>query len=165
MTWRSPFGLLLTASLALNLFAVGVLAGRFVLFEETAAPSQPLLASRELTIGELVRTLPMAERARAEELIGARRDDIIQRLQALAEARDEAAASMGAAGFDRKRVEAALAMLRKRNLELESRLHEIVAGIAAGLPLEERRRIATAVLLQSSAAAEESTLLLGVPLL
>ncbi|HYE00803.1 MAG TPA: periplasmic heavy metal sensor [Alphaproteobacteria bacterium] len=131
--------LLLIASLALNLALGGLLAGGAI--RQWAWGGH----GGEAPMRGLMRVLPAESHEAARAALAAGRPEMEARLAALRDARRELVAALAREPYDRAAVEAAFAALRARTAEVQAQAHGTVAGLAAGLGPEQRRRLGQAV--------------------
>lgn len=142
---RSTRRVLLVASIVLNVFLIGVigagLAARHGVFHSPHdRPARPF----EMPSPRKIRAvLPEADQPVAEAIFAAHRDEVRQKIRAMAEARRAVAAAMRAEPFDRAALDAALAELRSREAELASTVQQAIADLVEKIDAESRGRIAT----------------------
>jgi len=144
-------GALLIASLALNLFGIGLLAGSYLRPQLAGrdGPGPASLAPAAFEANELLVALPEAARPRAAEIIEAHAADLQAGLAALGPARLEVIAALGREPFDADAAAAALSALRDRALALQVTAHAIVTEVAGGLSEADRERFAQALFLRT----------------
>ncbi|MGQ0663553.1 MAG: periplasmic heavy metal sensor [Pseudomonadota bacterium] len=130
----------LFVSLGVNLFLVGLMAGRYL------GPSAPPFASgpspagdRPWFIHRMAENLPPEHRQVFEDAMAERRRDMGAANAAMREARRRVRDALVAEPFDRAALEAALADLRNRALDSQKAVHDAIAGAAQRLPPEARR--------------------------
>ena len=132
---------LLAASLVLNVFAVGALGGgAFMLFRPGvvrmgpgALPPGPAAAGRDL---------PPAERNRFRTTVRAVLGDNRDLVRGAIEARSRAFELFMQPSFDRGAANEALDQARAADFAVRTRLERAELDFAAGLPVEERARLA-----------------------
>ena len=137
--------ILLIASLVLNVFVVGGLAGAAIMWQrlETQRPlvglgrparlrqaADVLAPENRRMLREAVRTAALSSRPQVEQARAARQ---------------EAARLLVQPDFDRAAFEAALARARAADLAVRTRLEEAVTDTAARLPFREREALAAAL--------------------
>ncbi|MFG1422359.1 periplasmic heavy metal sensor [Roseixanthobacter liquoris] len=146
MGMLQPRRLLLVASLALNLFFVGLAVA--VAFQETrerAAAPAPVALDRSpaARIDRLAAALPPADaqalRARFQGTLGA----IDAAQDASRVAQDKVRAALVAEPFDAAAADAALAQLREARRGLWRALHAVIIGAAGEMSAEGRARLAS----------------------
>ncbi len=140
MALRQPryLGILLSVSLAVNLFAAGAFfGGRFA---QRAA--EPMTDAAGLSFSGLVAALPDNVRDEARSVLDEREADIRRRLEALREAQAEAELAMLANPFLADALEAGLAEVRARGGDVQAALYEVVIDMVEGLDTADRAALA-----------------------
>lgn len=126
----------LLASVGINLFLGGLMAGRILKSGgEREARMPPPMA-------RLFEHLPEGARESMQGAMRQRQGEMRQRAQFMRAARETVAEKLAAEPYDRAAVEAALAELRQRQVDMRGVFHGALAETAAGLPPEQRRQIA-----------------------
>ena len=131
--------LLLVASLVLNLFLVGLLAGGRLAhgpiggFNPAAGPG---------FVPHLVRSLPPAARDLAQERFADRRTEIRRQVVELRRQHRAIYRALTAERFDRAALEAALAEMRGQVADLQASIHRAMVEVADQLDAEDRRQMA-----------------------
>lgn len=165
MNWRSPLGIVLTVSLAANLFAAGAAIG-FVLPSVLWQAESGAAASRgSLSLDDVVRTLPADGRLRAAAAIEGVRSELVDGLAAQDAARRDAAALLAAETLNPHAAGAALTALRDRTGALQASVHGVLLEIATGLAPGDRQLLSGALLLQGTRAGDDPSLIRLLPLL
>ena len=137
---------LLIASIMLNVFLIGAVgAGLAVrhgphLFDgDRVRPPRPF----EMPSPRRIRAaLPDSARPVAEALFDAHREEVRGKIAALFDARREVAAAIRAEPFDRARLDAVMAALRTREVDVATTVQTIFADLAAELDADSRARMA-----------------------
>jgi len=136
--------LLLTASLLINIFALGALGGGlFMLLRPDAFKSHLLSAHRPLR--EAGAELPLPDRQRFIHTLRAALRDGRALTHAAQDNRAAAAALFEQPHFDEQAANAALAQARDADFQLRTRLEESIIHFAATLPDDERATFAQAL--------------------
>lgn len=131
-------GILLSVSLAANLFAAGTLFGGWF----TRRAAEPATDAASLSLSALVAALPDGVRNEAQSALAVREADIRLRLEALSEARAAAELAMMADPFFADLLEAELADVRERGGDVQTALHEVVIEMVEGLDAADREALA-----------------------
>jgi Spy/CpxP family protein refolding chaperone len=131
--------LLLLASLAVNLFAAGMLAARFIMPPPPPPPRGPEMMSH--FIREMAAELDGADRAVVETVLHAHEATLKQRSAALGEARDGIRQMLRHEPFDRAGLEAALDEAGRRDQALRQIMQDMLVETAAQLSPDGRRRV------------------------
>lgn len=136
MARRWPY--LLTASLALNLFLVGLIGSAWIQREarQDMRRSNPLVA---MWSPEALRSL---DRDLAREVWERHRGTTFPRFRAIGEARREADQLLGQPQFDSEAYAAALAELRARTEAAQAAMHDAIVDFVERLPPEDRAHLA-----------------------
>lgn len=129
----------LAASLALNLFFVGVWTGRHF-HRERAFHGQPLGVHGFLRRSGLDDAQP-----EVKKIIRARRDAIRDHMRALGKARDGVRAALQAQPYEPSKLDAALSDVEARNDDLQRAMHGSLADVARAVSPEQRLRMADAL--------------------
>ena len=128
---RRPFAILFVVSLALNLFLLGIFAARGFHRHKSCGfepgPPEPAMS-----------WLQPASRPTAEAIFASRKADIDKRARAARQARDDAAAALGAEPFDPAKASAALADARAKELAMREGIGEALIELATKLPPDQR---------------------------
>jgi len=127
----------LVASLCLNVFAAGMLAGRWYGGRDDGP--------RDRAAERFMERAPPEARPHLRAAFRERRPEAAERLRALGAARREAAAAARAEPFDRARLDAAFADVRARTAELQAVLQGGLGDAMARMPPEVRRAYGEAV--------------------
>lgn len=141
MAWgrRRVFGVVLTVSLALNLFAVGILIGAIAVaggrFPPRADGFGPLQASPALM------ALDQESRQIAIEMFQENESALREETRALRRAQRQVVRTMGADPFDPDAARAALQELRLRTDNIQAVLHDYLVDLSPNLSEDERRRL------------------------
>ncbi len=139
----SRLRLLVVASLALNLFLGGILAGGWI--EDwrrgpEARPGRP--APLHFRFGRIIEHLPPGDAKLAHALMGQHREAMRVQIQALRQARKEVREVLVAETFDRARFETALRALRSHASASRAAMHRATAELAEQISAEGRRALA-----------------------
>lgn len=144
MAGASPQRVLLVASLALNLFFVGIAAA--VVLHRPRAPeagvSADAGASPKVRIDALAATLPPADARVLQDRFGAGARHIDAADAASREAQEKARRALSAVPYDPAAAAAALTDLRAARREVWSILHGVVVEAARDMSQEGRDRLA-----------------------
>jgi uncharacterized membrane protein len=139
--WITIFGAALVVSLALNLFLVGVIAGRGLgprgRFDFQMSP-----AKLEFAIGRVTRVLPATDAKLLEDTFAAQRADLTQRFQALQDARKAVGAALKAEPYDDAAFTAAYETMQARSQDLQASIHAVLRNSIGEFSDEGRRAIA-----------------------
>jgi hypothetical protein len=137
--WISILGGVLIVSLALNLFLVGVIAGRGV-----GQGGGFDLTPRKLKIAieRVTRVLPDADAALLTDRFEAQRAELTQRFLALQDARRAVGAALKAEPYDASTFDAAYAVMQERSQELQASIHAVLKSSLGQFSEEGRRAIA-----------------------
>src|SRR6185369_17907589 len=137
----------LIASLALNLFLGGLMAGRWF----SAPPHRPHVAGAPGERGaageagrilqRMAATLPPEQRPAFEAAIAKHRDRVAQAASQAREAREQVREVLGKEPFDRAALDNAFEKVRASNLALQIEIQTTIAEAAAGLPASARQRL------------------------
>lgn len=129
----------LAASLAGNLFLIGLIAGARVLGEDRKATAPPPRPERVAAVAE---RLDPADAEALKELMRREGEEARPRVVALRAARREIELALGRPNYDPQAVRSALARAREEEAALRSELDTALLTFAAGLEPEERAAIA-----------------------
>jgi uncharacterized membrane protein len=137
--WISILGGVLVVSLALNLFLVGVIAGRGV-----GAGGGFEFTPRKLKVAieRVTRVLPEADATLLRDRFEAQRADLTQRFQALQDARRAVGAALKAEPYDAAAFDVAYAAMQARSQELQASIHAVLKGSIGQFSEEGRRAVA-----------------------
>ncbi len=144
--WRGPA---LFASLVLNLFLVGLIAGSWAHHRHglgwiLGVPGErgaPRFAGSP-PIRQAVQSLPEADQRIFKETMGALRPEIGRDLQEIRRLRERATEAVRAEPFDRAGFLAAMGELRQKQLAIQTRVHAGTADALSKLPADSRRQFA-----------------------
>ena len=140
----------LFASLALNLFLLGIVVGDWTRARATpaasVAPNPPAAPATAETIARgavqrLLASVPGEYRDGVEKRLLARRGEIQRANQQLRATRERLATLAGADPLDRGQLDQAYAELRERNMAVQKAIHVAVTEAIAELPADARRAI------------------------
>jgi uncharacterized membrane protein len=135
---------LLFASLALNLFFVGIfgaLAVRHHLPDAGARPGEPPRTAGA-RIARLAAALPEPDGARLQEDFGARREAIEAAGAAYREAQEQIRAALRREPFDAAALREAMVASRAARLKLDEMVQEVIAAATEQMSPDGRRRVA-----------------------
>lgn len=142
--WVLP---LLIASLALNLFLGGLMAGRW--FSAGPHRQAPFAQAERRPAGEpsrffdrMAAALPPEHRGTFEAAVGKHRERVVQAAGEAREAREQVRDVLRKEPFDRAALDRAFDTVRTRNTALQMEIQAAIADGAAGLPAEARERLA-----------------------
>ena len=127
--------LLLIASLALNLFLAGLIGSALLL--DRKPEKEPHRHGRR-SFWAAAEQLDPAQRDAFRQVLRQKAEEARPRLQALRQARRDAAAAMAAEPYDPEAVRLALARARTEELALRGGVEEAVVSFAATLDQEDR---------------------------
>ncbi len=127
-------GILLSVSLAVNLFAAGAFFGGSFAQREASGSG--------VGFSGLVAALPDSVRDEARTALAVREADMRLRLEALQEARAAAEIALIADPFFAESFDAELADVRARGSDVQAALHEVLIEMAAGLDGADRAVLA-----------------------
>ena len=159
---RRALGLALLASLGVNLFLVGILAGDWVRGRAAATREAPATNAEARTAGEaiargavqrLLAAVPDAQRPEVERRLAAHRRDIQRANQQLREARERVQRVASADTLDRAELERAYGEQRERAAAAQKAIQTAAIDAIADLSPETRRAIVAAVLGGGAAGA------------
>jgi uncharacterized membrane protein len=138
MTVSAPRWLIvvLLISVGFNLFLGGLMAARLVHAQRDRDMRMPPPVARFFD------QLPDQAREGMQGAMRQRQGEMRQRQQALRAARTALGEKLAAEPYDRTAVEAAFADLRQRQVDMRAVAHGALAETAAGLPADQRKRIA-----------------------
>jgi uncharacterized membrane protein len=137
--WITTLGAVLLVSLALNLFLVGVIAGR------GAGPGGGFdLTPRKLKVAieRVTRVLPEADATLLSDRFDAERTDLTQRFQALQDARKAVGAALKAEPYDAAAFTAAYETMQARSQDLQASIHAVLRTAIGQFSDEGREAIA-----------------------
>jgi uncharacterized membrane protein len=134
----------LVVSLCVNVFAAGLLAGRWWGGRDGHDGPRGRPAA-SLDVERLTERAPPEARPHLREAFRERRPEAGERMRALGAARREAAAAVRAEPFDPARLDAALSEVRDRTSEVQAVLHRGLGEALARMPPDVRRFYGEAV--------------------
>lgn len=126
----------LVLSVCLNVFVAGLIAGR-VTGVDRSANSQPSGG-----LERFIATVPEDGRPVMRQAFRDNRRRLQELYLAVRDARDDAAAIVGAESFDHEAFEAAMAIVRTRTKALETEVHGVIGEALGRLPAELRAKMA-----------------------
>ena len=137
----SLIGVVLLVSLGLNLFLGGLLLGRDV---GGGLPLRPGLAGGGMraALEQLLKELPPDDRATMRGAFEGHRADIVDRVQALRQARQQVARLLKADSFDAPAAAAAMQTVRERTNALQEAMQAVVLQTAPQLSPAGRATLA-----------------------
>ena len=137
----SLLGLALVASLGINLFLGGLMLGRDF---GGGLPVRPGLAGGGMraALEQLLKELPPEDRAIMRDAFEGHRADIVDRVQALRQARQQVARLLKAASFDTAAATAAMQTVRERTSALQQAMQAVVLQTAPLLSQAGRQTLA-----------------------
>jgi len=137
----SLLGLALVASLGINLFLGGLMLGRDF---GGGLPVRPGLAGGGMraALEQLLKELPPEDRAIMRDAFEGHRADIVDRVQALRQARQQVARLLKAASFDTAATTAAMQTVRERTSALQQAMQAVVLQTAPLLSQAGRQTLA-----------------------
>lgn len=136
---RRWLGAALVASLAINLFLVGLLAGGWLAQRPDAAFNP---AAGPGFMPHMIRSLPPQAREAAIERFAERRGALRSQMLELRQARRAVYQALTAEEFDRGTLEVALTDLRRQAFDLQAGLHAGIVAVAGELADEDRQAMA-----------------------
>jgi uncharacterized membrane protein len=137
--------IVLIASLGLNLFLGGLMAGRWF-----SGPPHRMAATQGergpagepgRILQRMAQTLPPEHRPAFEAAIAKHRDRIAQAATQAREARDLVRDILRKDPLDRAALDSAFETLRTSNVALQAEIQQTIADAAAGLPVSARHRL------------------------
>jgi uncharacterized membrane protein len=134
------FWLLLSASIALNLFLVGAWSARFWMRRDMSGRGDSLSAHAFLRRSDIDEKNP-AVRA----VVQAQRESVRERVRALAAARAQVRAALESEPFDPAKLDAALEAVQARTSEMQRAMHVAVSGVARAVDPAHRHKMADAL--------------------
>lgn len=147
---RRWFGIALFASLAVNLFLVGILVGGLASGRPHGLPfGGPPRGGPDIVRGGQFSQLSEASRERMAAILEDRSDAMRGRVRAMRSAQREAARVLSADSYDAEKAAAALRELRLRTEELQAEIHAALATVARDLSQEERARLSRTIFLST----------------
>jgi len=137
----SLLGLLLLVSLGVNLFLGGLMLGRDV---GGGSPARPGLAGGGMraALEQLLKELPPDDRDIMRDAFEGHRADIVDRVQALRQARQQVARLLKAPSFDTTATTAAMQTVRERTVALQQAMQAVVLQTAPLLSQAARQTLA-----------------------
>lgn len=137
---------LLFASLAVNLFFVGLVSARVGLDVEIPGFERERRGFHELPHPRTLReALPSERQELLETTLDAHREAVRTRFRALNAARQRVADAIRAVPFDAAELDAAFAVLRHENSDTAASLHRMLAELVARLDDGERAAVAETI--------------------
>ncbi len=138
--WITVLGVALVVSLGLNLFLVGIVAGRGFGprgdFDWQLTP-----AKLKLGVERVLRALPADDAKLMRSLFEAQRPDIAQRFEALQDARKAVGAALKAEPFDAAAFTAAYEAMQARSQELQAAIHGLIKAAIPQLSADGRAAV------------------------
>jgi uncharacterized membrane protein len=138
---RKKLHWLLFASLALNLFFVGMLAA-YQLRARFAPPPPVAPLGAQLRIEQLAETLPKADAELLDRVFRAHAAELSEYTAAIRLAQDHLRDGFRAQPFDRKPIEAAMAATRFNHDAAKHVVHDVILEAAAQMSPEGRAKLA-----------------------
>jgi len=147
MAWgrRRVFGVLLTVSLALNLFAVGLFIGVAAIGGRGFPPRGGDGFGPALQASPALMALEPASRQIAIEMFQESEDALREEGRALRRAQRNVVRAMAAEPFDPEAARTALAELRERTDAIQAVLHDYIVTLSRDLNEDERRRLSRTI--------------------
>ena len=142
---RRWFGILLTLSLAINLFAVGILIGIVATGTGHSARRGFDPAATGFQASPAFMALAPESRQHALDKFEGLEDALRAETRALRRAQREVVRTLSAEPFDATAVDAALRDLRRRSDAIQDVLHGYLIDISADLSAEERSRLGRSI--------------------
>ncbi len=142
---RVPLKTLLTASLVLNIFLIGGVAGG--LYEWLAHPKPMVGAVVQHGLRQVLVQLPLQRRHELRRLLRETRDESQPLILAGRQARQDVMQQLRAPTLDRDALVADLGRARDADLALRARVETSLADFAATLPADEREQLARSLYL------------------
>jgi uncharacterized membrane protein len=128
--------ILLAASLALNLFFLGLMAGRQLPLRTRPSPD-------EVDARFFLRHSGLRDAGpEVKELMRQRRGEMRERMRAIGDARERVRQALQAEPFDRPQTEQALRQTRELTSQMQADMHQTLADVAGKLDHEQRKRMA-----------------------
>lgn len=143
---RIPLKTLLTASLVLNLFLIGGVAGG--LYQWLSHPKPMVGPVVQHGLRQVMVRLPEQRRHELRRLLRETRDESQPLIVAGRQARQDAMRQLRAPALDRDALVADLGRARDADLALRARVETSLADFATTLPADEREQLANALYLR-----------------
>jgi uncharacterized membrane protein len=134
------FVLLMAASLALNLFLLGVGSARFWLRRDFDPRDGGMSAHAFLHRSGINESDPGVQ-----SIVRAQRATVRTRMHELSEARAQVREVLETEPLDRQKLDAALEVVRTRTSDMQRDMHVAVSGVAGVVDAEHRRKMADAL--------------------
>ncbi|HEX4354078.1 MAG TPA: periplasmic heavy metal sensor [Polyangiales bacterium] len=134
------FLILLSASIALNLFLIGAWSARFWMRRDMQGRGDSLSAHAFLRRSGIDENAP-----NVQAVVQAQRASVRDRMHAVAAARAHVRAALESEPFDPAKLDAALAEVQMRTSEMQRAMHVAVSGVARAVDAEHRRKMADAL--------------------
>lgn len=130
------FWLLLAASVALNLFGLGLAVGRFGALRQHSR-------SDEVDPRAFLRHSGLREAGpEVKQILKARREEVKARMRTLAQAREQVRVALEAEPYDPAAVERAFAQTRELTGQMQADLHNALLEVSGKLSPAQRKRMA-----------------------
>lgn len=147
---RRWFGLALFASLAVNLFLVGIVVGGLASGRSHGLPfGGPPRGGPDMVRGGQFHQLSEPAREKMAAILEDRSDAMRERVRAMRAAQRDAARVLAADTYDADKAAAALRTLRMRTEELQAEIHAALSVVAKDLSPEERARLSRTIFLST----------------
>jgi uncharacterized membrane protein len=134
---------LLAASLAINLFCVGLIAGR--LTSQRAERGHPHEVNELGPRGFLKRSGLREAGPEVKQILKERREQLKGNMRALGQAREGARAALEAEPYDAQAAAAALARTREVQSQLQADMHDALLEVSSKLTPAQRKRMANSL--------------------
>jgi uncharacterized membrane protein len=130
------YWLLLAASVAINLFCVGLLAGRLSSLRERPHPA-------EIDPRAFLRHSGLREAGpEVKQILRARHEQVKDSMRALGQARDQVRIALEADPYDAAAVERAFAHARELTTHMQADMHNALIDVSSKLSPAQRKRMA-----------------------
>lgn len=139
---RKTLFVVLFASLAVNLFLVGALAGGFVVGQRFRADRPPMASRPVQPLWRAADALPPEQAQAYRKALREEAPEMREAMRAARSARQDAWRSIGQAPFDPTATKRRLAEIRAQEASARGRIDDNVVDFAAGLPPADRAALA-----------------------
>lgn len=132
------FWAVLAASLALNLFCFGLIAGRMMSHRE-----RPHMVDDELGPRGFLKRSGLREAGpEVKQILRSRRDELKGNMRALGQAREQARVALQQEPYDAQAAAAAFARTREVSSQMQADMHHALLDVASKLTPAQRKRMA-----------------------
>ncbi|MFO1189599.1 MAG: periplasmic heavy metal sensor [Alphaproteobacteria bacterium] len=134
---RRVLGIAVVASLALNLFLGGLMAGDWLMGRTAPPPFAPMMS-----FSSMRHALGHDARPMVEAVMHQHHESIQHQIDAVRTARRDVAAALSAEPFDRAQLETALARMRAEVGQAQTAFHGAFVDVVSNLTLDQRQQLA-----------------------